>query len=436
MKEFQSTIGGRHAYNSDFKNLQELALAMQEVFRECGGNFVISGCKVSSGSTVSVSEGYVYINNKVCKVAAASNLQTSNLCIIPKEKNGDTIIYADGNDGVQYIDYYAEAVNTTSPGPSYIAFDNTTKEFANLSTVFFNYYAVCKRADNQSIDKLTVADSLTVLKQLLAPQGVLLNGSNVSITREGTEICLNNGVYSLCFSNTGVITLKGNQGTIFSFSNGSGSGLVTFENMTVQSNLRTKKLYINGIDFEQKLVPLGTIQMWAGAKDKIPTNYRLCNGDALSITEYPELYDVLGDNFNNKAKGIGEVMWSSPGTGFFRLPDLRRRFIVGADFSSGEYNYIGQSGGSARVVLTTSEMPSHTHNVNDYYYIENWGTAHKHAIYGSSMGLGGSYTGSEGTDGDNNAILYKTHESKSAGSNNSHENRPPFYSLAYIIRVK
>ena len=44
MKEFQSTIGGRHAYNSDFKNLQELALAMQEVFRECGGNFVISGC--------------------------------------------------------------------------------------------------------------------------------------------------------------------------------------------------------------------------------------------------------------------------------------------------------------------------------------------------------------------------------------------------------
>lgn len=433
MKEFQSTTGGRHAYNTDFKNLQELALAMQEIFRECGSNFIISGCNVTVGDTISISEGYAYIGNRVCKVPAASGLQASNLYIIAKQKNGDSIPYADGNTDIQYVEYYAEAVNSSSVNSSYIAYDTTNKTFPNLATAFFNYYAVCKKASNQSIDSLTIQQTLIVLKQLLVPQGVQFdNSASTKISANGSEIVIHNGTYDLCFNNSGSVSVKQNSSTLFSFSNASGSGLVTFGSVTVQSDLRTKKLYIDGVDIEQKLTPLGTIQMWAGPVDKIPSNYMLCNGQAISCTTYAELYAILGTTFNTARDKNGYTQ-AAPSVGTFRLPDLRQRFIAGYDSADSEYNNIANAGGEKRHYLQQSEMPSHCHNFDDYYYPE---AINSGKIYGSYKNLGGQYVGSHSTDSDNTCMLYKNHSSDYAGGSSAHENRPPFYVLAYIIRVK
>lgn len=145
MKEYQSTTGGRHAYNTDFKNLQELALAMQEVFRECDENFVISGCAVTVGGTVSVTDGYVYIDGKVRKVSATSGLKASNLHIVSKQRNGDQIPYADKTVSPQYIEYYAEVVNESPVSGPHITYDASSKSFPNLATAFFNFYTVCKK---------------------------------------------------------------------------------------------------------------------------------------------------------------------------------------------------------------------------------------------------------------------------------------------------
>lgn len=426
MKEFQSDFGGRHAYNTDFKNLQELALAMQEIFRECGSNFVISGCKVTVGDTVSVTEGYAYINNKICKVPAASGLQASNLYIVAKQKNGDDIPYADGSTHIQYINYYAEITNLSSVNTAYIAYDNNSKSFPNLATAFFNYYSVCKKAGNQSLDSLAIQQSLTVLGKLLASKGVMLNDSTADIKFEGDCIVIDNGDYSLCFSNTGIISLKYKGNTLFSLSNNSGAGIITFDTVVVQQEISTKKLLLNGIDIEEKLVPIGVVQMWAGLADKIPNNYLLCNGASFDIEKYPELYKVVGTSFNSNSVPPKQ----------FRVPDLRRRFVTGYDNNYTEYNTIGKTGGEASHTLSESEIPSHSHNVDDYYYIENGNTIKGRNIYGSSMSIGGKNTGSKSTDEDNNTILYKTHNTWYSGGSDPHENRPPFFVLAYIIKAK
>lgn len=425
MKEFQSTVGGRHAYNTDFKNLQELALAMQEIFRECGSNFVISGCEVTVGDTISVSEGYVYIGNRVRKVAAASGLQASNLYIVATQKNGDTIPYADGNTDIQYIDYYAEVKNSQSVNSDHIAYDSSSKSFPNLATAFFNYYCVCKKAGSQSIDNLSVQQSLIVLKQLLATQGVMLNSSTASIKVVGNDVAIVNGNYSLCFSNTGVVSFKCNAATMFSFSNLSGSGKITFNSVVVQQELSTKKLLLDGIDIADKLVPIGVVQMWTGPVNKIPTNYVLCNGASLNISEYQELYNVIGTTFNG----------TSVASGKFKIPDLRKRFIAGYDERYSEYG-MGKTGGEERVWLSISEMPSHAHDFDDYYYIENYNSVSGTNIYGNRVSIGSGYRGAGDTDGDNNTILYKRHSSAYSGSGNAHENRPPFFVLAYIIKAK
>jgi len=66
----------------------------------------------------------------------------------------------------------------------------------------------------------------------------------------------------------------------------------------------------------QALVPPGTVVAFAG--DTAPAGWRLCNGDALSQTEFPALFRAIGT-----AHGNGGA------SGMFNLPDLRGRFVRG-----------------------------------------------------------------------------------------------------------
>lgn len=439
MKEFQSTTGGRHVYNTDFKNLQELALAMQELFRSCGGNFVISGCDVTSGSTLSVSEGYVYIDGKVRYASAASGLSESNLYIIPAQRNGDSIPYADGNNSNQYIEYYAEVKNSASVSGTYIAYDSSTKAFPNLATVFFNYYAVCKKIGNQSIDSLVIQQNLSIGKTLMASQGMSFDNTSTRVYKNNGSIYIDTGDYALVFDANGTVSVRSNEGILFSFSETSGSGLITFANVTVQQELNTNKLYIDGIDIENKLVPLGVIHMWAGTVDNLPDNYLLCNGQAINQSDYPELYKVIGSTFNTAPNSNGDK-WAAPSAGTFRLPDLQGRFIVGYNPTDNDYTSIAKAGGEKKHTLSQSEMPNHCHAVDDYYGIENIKTVQEYVnanrLYGNSKTIGAQYMGLHTVDNDNDTILYYTHNTAYEGNGSSHENRPPYYVLAYIMRVK
>lgn len=174
--------------------------------------------------------------------------------------------------------------------------------------------------------------------------------------------------------------------------------------------------------------PAGVVELWAGKE--VPQGYMLCDGSSLRKADYAALYAAIGDTFN-KALSAGGVAYSTP-DGYFRVPDLRGRFVVGQHDSDDDYKQPGTGGGLKSVSLSNDEMPEHNHEVRDYYYCED------------AAILSGNFDriktndgiGSKGTDKNNNALLYYEHTTSASGHSRPHENRPPYYVLAYIIRVE
>jgi microcystin-dependent protein len=139
-------------------------------------------------------------------------------------------------------------------------------------------------------------------------------------------------------------------------------------------------------------IPIGGIIMWSGSIASIPTGWALCNG--------------------------------SSGT-----PDLRSRFIVGAtsDASTGvTFNadtgavsgaYApGNTGGETAHQLTTAEMPSHSHQLSRYSGNNNVNSQSGRYALATTNDIGPDSTNSTGAD-------------------DYHENRPPYYALAFIMRT-
>jgi len=183
-------------------------------------------------------------------------------------------------------------------------------------------------------------------------------------------------------------------------------------------------------------VPSGIIAVWSGSEGSIPSGWYLCNG--------------------------------SNGT-----PDLRNRFIVGA--GSGSSYSVGNTGGSNTVTLSTSQIPSHSHTTNNHSHnasvsdpghghsvsVSDPGHSHNTSVTGAKLfpGYGGAhvpYGGAGGYPGTHfnmsnantgisaNASNANTSISVSTGNANpstnntggggSHENRPPYYALCYIMK--
>jgi microcystin-dependent protein len=149
---------------------------------------------------------------------------------------------------------------------------------------------------------------------------------------------------------------------------------------------------------------IGIIKLWSGPG--VPENYVLCNGGQVSIAEYPELYKSIGEKYNT----------SSTRAGYISVPDLSGRFVVGVDSSDPDYSSIGNTGGEKEHRLTVEEMPSHTHSYNKIRIeTHEWGdnaNNRPHPFYDS-----GAQTGP-------------------TGGNQPHENRPPYYVLAYVMKVR
>lgn len=146
---------------------------------------------------------------------------------------------------------------------------------------------------------------------------------------------------------------------------------------------------VGGVSPDDLGIPSGVITMWSGATSNVPSGWHLCNG-------------------NN-------------GT-----PDLRNRFIVGA----GAGYSVGNTGGESSVRLSVGEMPSHNHSVNDPGHDHRFGMNHDDDTAQSGAPSGGAGTdGSRSTDTSTTGITIDN-----TGGNQSHENRPPYYALAYIMK--
>lgn len=134
------------------------------------------------------------------------------------------------------------------------------------------------------------------------------------------------------------------------------------------------------------LAPIGGIIIWSGAIASMPANWGLCDG--------------------------------TNGT-----PDLRDRFILGAGLSYA----VAATGGEATHVLSVNELAYHTHlfpgddqigpafGLNEVSVVGNW-----------DWTSGSSATGNGWYDPGGNGA---------AGANYPHNNMPPYYALALIMRL-
>ena len=164
--------------------------------------------------------------------------------------------------------------------------------------------------------------------------------------------------------------------------------------------------------------PLGVVHMWAGAQ--VPRGYVLCNGQELRTADYPELASMLGGVYDRAMNANGERYTTQEG--YFRVPDLRGRFIVGLHDSDTDYRGAGMCGGRKSVTLTEETIPRH---------------AHTERLWAGGSGLwkaGGNDSWPNAT-----AVFEANDTSQQTleyGEGKAHENRPPYYVLAYIMRVK
>lgn len=143
-------------------------------------------------------------------------------------------------------------------------------------------------------------------------------------------------------------------------------------------------------------IPRGLIAMWNGTQ--VPEGWALCNGQ------------IVED---------------------LQTPDLSGKFIVGWSSGNEDYNLIGNTGGQEKVTLSTQEIPSHVHNFADAYFIE----AYDGIGINGSQWIGNNLYGSSKTDRDNSYVALWDHDTRAAGGGQPHENRPPYYVLAYIIKL-
>lgn len=117
--------------------------------------------------------------------------------------------------------------------------------------------------------------------------------------------------------------------------------------MIVQNGINKKTKAENvGIGGEATgdTLPIGATIEWHS--DIIPENWLLCNGQAVSRTDYAELFNVLGTKY-----GTGD------GSTTFNLPNLKGKVAVGKDESDTDFNELGKTGGEKEHTLTEQELP-------------------------------------------------------------------------------
>ena len=218
------------------------------------------------------------------------------------------------------------------------------------------------------------------------------------------------------------------------------NGLLVDGEVKINSNVTVKDTVKATVFVGNGITPIGGIIMWSGTDE--PLGWKLCDGNG-------------GLPYKNGLK----------------IPDLRGRFIVGAgtkkiitrdqsgNFVEGTathtYN-LDSTGGADDVKASINEMPSHSHTLN----IKNDGNHQHDALidaggggsFGTDPGGGGSMWkdddgGSEMSTNNplangklpttfNGSHNHNGSTMSDSGNNEAHENRPPYYVLAYLIRVE
>lgn len=156
-------------------------------------------------------------------------------------------------------------------------------------------------------------------------------------------------------------------------------------------------------EVQYAFIPTGSIMQFAGAT--APTGFLICDGSAISRTDYSDLFDTIGT-----AYGTGD------GSTTFNIPNLKGKIPVGLDSTQTEFDVLGETGGEKTHTLTVQEMPSHNHNTGV-------SSAGSETGYGIDYSYTTEYREYSGAD-----FITNT------GGGQAHNNLQPYIVLNYIIK--
>ena len=229
--------------------------------------------------------------------------------------------------------------------------------------------------------------------------GNLVNSSNQAVLSVvGTRVGINNAMPASALDVAGSVRVT----------NVIGSGTAS-----VGGTITAQRFEGRGI------VPVGGIIVWSGTTP--PEGWALCDGRV--------------------AKGR-------------RTPDLRGRFVLGTGAGTGlTARAAGQVGGAETVTLTEAQMPQHRHVVDVPLFMTSAAGGHNHSNKtgaGSGEGLGkdddqnhwfdaGAYiirNRSGGSGSHNHFVDIPSFRVGAVGGGKPQNNLPPFYAMAFIMRVE
>jgi microcystin-dependent protein/cytoskeletal protein CcmA (bactofilin family) len=171
------------------------------------------------------------------------------------------------------------------------------------------------------------------------------------------------------------------------------------------------------------VIPVGSIMSYAGTT--APPGWFICDGTEKSKVSYAALFTAIGTNF-----GAGSS------TAFFKIPDLRGRFLLGhkADAVSGNRvlqdiasESVGQYGGSESDFIIENQLPEHKHSL-----MGDDGTQFYATTNVTGVADGGSSSVSI-VGGDPGSGLTRTEGIYNYTSQIEFTTVPPFATVTYII---
>lgn len=235
-----------------------------------------------------------------------------------------------------------------------------------------------KLVQTTGADLLTSADGTATLAVNTTVNGSLTTTGNISAPNVSASSSLSGG--SLTVAGVATAGSYSTAGTV-SAANLTATGTATVANLNASGTVTGTTIAGFGT------VPLGGIIMWSGATTSIPSGWALCNGQTV----------------NNRT-----------------TPDLQDRFVVGA----GSTYAVKATGGAATVTLSVANLPPHTHTFTDAFFAEN-----------QSGGVNNLFGSKSGFDQDN-SLFTRSATTDSTGSGSAFPILPPYYALAFIMRVQ
>ena len=164
-------------------------------------------------------------------------------------------------------------------------------------------------------------------------------------------------------------------------------------NLSDINEIKSSLLDINEIKLSLStinLLPIGSIIIYSG--EYIPKDWLKCDGSQLLISDYTELYNVIGNIYGGNNL-------------IFNLPDSQGKNIIG---TSNKYE-LGKSGGEEVHLLTIDELPTH-----NFSGITDISGDHNH---NGNTGLSGDHTHKGNSNINDYGLIHK-----SSGNNNTVNN--------------